>query len=72
MNKYIGNLVKRKIGGVVGVLISTTPIDEDHSKFLCGVAFGFLSKLDAEANKSSTTEWTEVHSDHIELLSQIS
>jgi len=70
MNKYIGSLVRRKISNVVGVLMSSTSINTENTEFICEVAFGYLTKSDALASKSITTKWPEIHSSHIELISQ--
>ena len=68
MNDRIGTLVKRKIGGLTGVLMSATAIDKS-SEYHCEVAFGFLTKADALANKKFDTDWAIVESHQIEFLS---
>ncbi len=69
MNKFTGNLVRRNVGNVVGVLMSSAAVNEKNTEFVCQVAFGFLSMADALAS-SSHTKWSEVNSKHIELIAQ--
>ena len=62
-------LVKRKIGGVVGVLMDTKEDPDDPLNAICEVAFGFLTPLDAENNKVPFSEWEKVERSHLTYIS---
>jgi hypothetical protein len=62
------SLVKRKIGGLVGVVMNQTPDEVSQSGFICEVAFGYMSKSDANQNKKFGEVWPEVHSDHLKAI----
>ena len=68
MNVTIGRLVRRKIGGGPGVVISIEPDAQTKSESLCEVAFGYLSKADALKHKNLKNPWPRVHSSHLDYL----
>lgn len=68
MNYTIGSLVKRKVGGVIGVLMASAPAEGEQTGFACEVAFGYLTIDDAQQNKAYGTKWENVHSCHLEMI----
>jgi hypothetical protein len=68
MNDNIGRLVRRKIGGGHGVVISSEPDALVKSEYLYEVAFGYLSKADALKHNKLKASWPRVHSSHLDYL----
>ena len=53
MRYKTGSLVKRKVVGVIGVLMALAPDEQKQTGFMCEVAFGYLTKVDAKKIKLS-------------------
>ncbi|WP_444993898.1 hypothetical protein [Aliikangiella sp. IMCC44359] len=68
MNYTAGSLVRRKVGGVVGVLMASEPDEQTNKGYMLEIAFGYLTKFDAQINKSFSTQWAIVHCSHIEII----
>ncbi len=68
MRGKVGSLVRRKIGGVVGVIMASNPGEKGRTGIFCEVAFGYLTKTDAQINKTSTTKWPMIHSNLLEFI----
>ena len=68
MNYTVGSLVRRKVGGVVGVLMALEPDEQTDKGYMLEIAFGYLTKFDAQKNKTFSTHWANVHSSHIEII----
>ena len=67
----MSKLVKRKIGGLVGVIMNSRKDDNRRNSYIYDVAFGFLTTQDAKVGRGSSNTWTQVHSDHVEFIKNI-